>query len=122
MVVKGWDANPKQMDKALYFLKEVHDISSANSSEISYSSLLKYMYIYHTPMYISNQPSHTNRHGRAHTSIQAIQPSDLKQPLKLNHFSSTSVYSLEHITRVFGTLNNNWVSYTSLVPGFNQDI
>lgn len=122
MAVKGWDANLKRMDKALYFLKGVRDVSSANSSEISYSSLLKYTHIYHTPMYISNQPSHTNRHRRAHTSIQAIQPSDLKQPLKLNHFSSTSVYSLEQITRVFGTLNNNWVSYISQVPGFNQDI
>lgn len=80
MAVKGWDANPKGMDKAPYFLKGVHEISSANSSEINYSSLLKYKYIYHTPMYISNQPSYTNKDRCAHTNIHVIQPSDVTQP------------------------------------------
>lgn len=107
MVVKGWDANLKRTDKAPYFLKGVHDVRSASSSEINYSSLLKYKYIYHTPMCISNQPSHTNKHRHAHTSIQVLLPSDLKQPQQLNHFSSTSGYSLQQITRVFDTLNNN---------------
>lgn len=64
MAVKGWDANPKRMDKALYFLKEVHDVSSANSSEISYSSQI-HVHLPHT--HVHQQPTLPHKQTQACT-------------------------------------------------------